>query len=104
MKNHIVISSMPRPTTEKPMTLPEEKAMRRPLSRLSLAALAVRALALVAMRIPTKPASIEKMPPVRKAKGVTRKSIVPCEPKARASSSTNTTAKTLNTVVYWCLR
>ena len=32
------ISSMPRPTTVKPMTEPEEKATRRPLFRLSEAA------------------------------------------------------------------
>ena len=48
----MVTSSMPRPTTEKPMTLPEEKATRSPLFRLSLAALAVRALAEVAIFMP----------------------------------------------------
>ena len=100
MKNHIVTSSRPRPTTEKPMTLPEEKATRSPLSRLWLAALAVRALAEVAIFMPRYPAVIEKMPPVRKANGVTRESIFPPEPKASASSTTKTMPKTLNTVVY----
>ena len=50
---------MPSPTTVKPMTEPEEMATRSPRLRLSLAALAVRALALVAMRMPTKPAMQE---------------------------------------------
>ena len=86
------------------MTLPEEKATRRPRFRLSLAACAVRALALVAIFIPINPASMEKIPPVRKAKGVTFESIFPPEPKAMTSRRTNTTANTLKTVVYCCLR
>ena len=45
-KNHRVMSSIPRPTTVKPMTEPEEKATRRPLFRLSEAAWAVRAWSL----------------------------------------------------------
>ena len=96
----MVTSSMPRPTTENPITLPEEKATFSPLFRLSLAALAVRAFAEVAIRMPIKPASMEKIPPVRNAKGVTRESICPPEAKASTRSSRNTMAKTLNTVVY----
>ena len=69
------MSSRPRPTTVKPMTEPEEKATRRPRFRLSEAAWAVRALALVAIFMPTKPASMDQMPPVRKAKGVNLDSI-----------------------------
>ena len=38
MTNQMEMSSMPRPTTVKPMTEPEEKATRRPLFRLSEAA------------------------------------------------------------------
>ena len=63
------MSSRPRPTTVKPMTLPAENATRRPLFRPSRQALAVRQLALVAIRIPTKPLSPEKNPPVRNANG-----------------------------------
>ena len=37
----MVMSSIPSPTTVKPMTEPEEKAMRRPRFRLSEAAMAV---------------------------------------------------------------
>ena len=91
---------MPRPTTVKPMTEPEEKATRSPLFRLSEAAWAVRALALVAIFMPTKPASMDQMPPVTKAKGVNWESISPPEPKAMTSKMTNTTAKTFATVVY----
>ena len=51
----MVMSSMPRPTTVKPITEPEENATRRPLFRLSEAACAVRALELVAIFMPMKP-------------------------------------------------
>ena len=51
-KNQMEMSSMPRPTTVKPMTEPEEKATRRPWFRLSIAAFAVRALALVEIFMP----------------------------------------------------
>ena len=67
--NHTLISSKPRPTTVKPITEPAEKATRRPRFRPSRQALAVRQLALVAIRIPTKPLRPEKKPPVRNAKG-----------------------------------
>ena len=59
IRNQTDTSSMPSPTTVKPMTEPEDMATRRPRLRLSFAALAVRALAVVAMRIPTKPAMQE---------------------------------------------
>ena len=104
MKNHMVISSIPRATTVKPMTEPEENATRSPRFRLSEAAWAVRALELVAIFIPMRPASMENTPPVTKAKGVKRESILPPEPKAMASSSTNTTKNTLQTVVYCCFK
>ena len=104
MKNHSVMSSMPRPTTVKPMTEPEEKATRSPLFRLSEAACAVRALELVAIFMPMKPASMDQMPPVRNAKGVNWESMSPPDPKAITSNTMNTTRNTLNTVVYWCFR
>ena len=68
-KNHTEISRRPRPTTVKPITLPAEKAMRRPLFNPSRQAFAVRAFASVAIFIPIKPERAEKKPPVTKAKG-----------------------------------
>ena len=103
-KNHREMSSIPSPTTVKPITEPEEKATRRPWFRLSLAAWAVRALALVAIFMPTRPESMDHTPPVRKAKGVNRESISPPVPKAISSSKTKTTRNTLATVAYWCFR
>ena len=102
--NQREMSSIPSPTTVKPMTEPEEKATRSPLFRLSLAAWAVRALEFVAIFIPTRPASMDQIPPVRKAKGVNLESMAPPVPKAMASSRRNTTTKTLATVAYWCDR
>ena len=99
-KNQMVMSSMPRPTTVKPMTEPEEKATRRPLFRLSEAAWAVRALELVAIFMPMRPASMDQIPPVTKANGVYLESIFPPEPNAMARRMTNTTANTFSTVVY----
>ena len=96
----MVISSIPRPTTVKPITEPEENATRRPLFRLSEAACAVRALELVAIFMPIRPASIDQMPPVMNANGVNLESILPPEAKAITSRTTNTMAKTLRTVVY----
>ena len=104
MVNQMVMSRIPRPTTVKPMTEPEEKATRRPRFRPSEAAWAVRALALVAIFMPMKPASMDQIPPVRKAKGVNLDSMSPPLPKAMISRTTKTTAKTLATVVYWCFR
>ena len=86
------------------MTEPEEKATRRPLFRLSEAAWAVRALELVAIFMPMKPASMEKMPPVTKAKGVNLESIFPPVAKAMIKRTMNTMTKTLNTVVYCCFK
>ena len=59
MRNHTETSRMPRPTTVKPMTEPDEMATRSPRLRLSLAALAVRALEEVAILMPMKPARQE---------------------------------------------
>ena len=98
------MSSMPSPTTVKPMTEPEEKATRRPLFRLSEAACAVRALELVAIFMPMKPASMDQMPPVTKANGVNLESMLPLLAKAMTSRITKTTTNTLATVVYWCFR
>ena len=57
----MVRSRRPSPTTVKPMTEPAEKAILRPRLRLSEAPWAVRALAPVAVRIPTKPERAEKI-------------------------------------------
>ena len=100
MVNQMLISSMPRPTTVKPMTAPEENATRRPRFRLSEAAWAVRALELVAIFMPIRPASMDQIPPVRKAKGVNLDSISPPLAKAMMARITKTTTKTLATVVY----
>jgi len=59
-----------RPTTVSPITEPDENASRRPSLRLRDAACAVRAFDLVAVDIPMYPASPEKNPPLRNAKGV----------------------------------
>ena len=98
--NHIEMSSMPRPTTVKPMTEPDENATRRPLFRDSEAAYAVRAFEFVAIFMPIRPASIEKIPPVRNAKGVKRDSIWPRDAKAITIRMMNTTTKTFATVEY----
>ena len=63
------ISRSPSPTTVNPMTDPAEKATFSPLFSPCWQAAAVRALALVAICIPTKPERPEKNPPVIKAKG-----------------------------------
>ena len=95
--NHTLMSSRPRPTTVKPMTLPAEKATRRPRFRPSRQALAVRQLALVAMRMPTKPDRPEKKPPVRNAKGTNHVS----RPQAAMTHSTTIMqAKKMPTTVY----
>ena len=88
----------------KPMTVPEEKATFRPWFRLSCAALAVRALAAVAIFMPIRPASIDQIPPVRNANGVTLESIWPLDAKAMISRMTKTTANTFATVEYCCFR
>ena len=56
------MSRSPSPTTVKPMTEPAEKATLRPRFRLLWQAAAVRALALVAICMPTNPDRPEKNP------------------------------------------
>ena len=68
-RNQMAMSNRPKPTTVRPITAPERKAIFKPPSRLLRAALAVRALAYVAVFIPKKPARPLKKPPVRKANG-----------------------------------
>ncbi|MBA7667447.1 hypothetical protein ES703_75536 [subsurface metagenome] len=51
--------SKPKPTTQKPITAPLEKAILSPFAQLLMVALAVLALALVAMFIPSQPARAE---------------------------------------------
>ena len=91
------ISRSPRPTTVKPMTLPAEKAMRRPRLSPSCAAAAVRQLARVAMVMPMKPERPEKKPPVTKAKGTNH---VTNPAAAMPQSTTNMHAKKTATVRY----
>ena len=100
--NHTLISSRPRPTTVKPMTEPAEKATRRPRFRPSRQALAVRQLALVAMRIPTKPDRPEKKPPVRKAIGT--HSFCTPNPYAMMENKTTRARNTEATTLYCCFR
>ena len=101
MKYQIVRSRRPRPTTVKPMTVPASKATRRPLFRLCDAALAVRQLAIVAVRIPMKPARPEKKPPVRNANGVNHESM---PAQAMQTMAAKITAKKTRTPRYWRLR
>ena len=100
-KNQTEMSRRPRPTTVKPMTLPAEKATRRPLFRPSRQALAVRQLALVAIRIPTKPLRPEKKPPVRNANGTNQVSNLQA---AIMHKTTIIQAKNTPTTVYCRLR
>ena len=67
--HQMAMSSRPRPTTVRPITAPLRKAILRPEFSERMVALAVRALAYVAVFMPTKPARPLKKPPVRKAKG-----------------------------------
>ena len=69
MSHQMEMSSRPRPTTVRPITAPLRKAICRPPFSERIVALAVRADAYVAVRMPTKPARPEKKPPVRKANG-----------------------------------
>ena len=63
------MSKSPNPTTVRPITAPERKAILRPSFSELRAALAVRAEAEVAVFMPINPANPEKKPPVRKANG-----------------------------------
>ena len=91
------MSSRPRPTTVKPMTVPAEKATFSPEFRLSRQALAVRALEAVAIFIPTKPLSPEKKPPVTKAKGTNQ--VRKCS-AAMTHRMANMHAKNTRTTLY----
>ena len=99
--NQMEISKRPRPTTVKPITEPAENATRRPRFRLVRQALAVRQLALVAMRMPMKPDRPEKKPPVTNAKGTNQ---VSRPVAAMMHSTTNMQAKKMATMVYWRFR
>ena len=63
------MSRRPSPTTVRPITAPERNAILSPELSERLTALAVLAEAKVAVFMPMNPASPEKKPPVRKAKG-----------------------------------
>ena len=56
---------MPSPTTERPMTAPDENAILKPLPKLFFTPSAALALDLVAMRMPMFPARAENMAPTR---------------------------------------
>ena len=95
------MSRSPRPTTVNPITEPAEKATLSPLFRLFWQAAAVRALALVAICIPTNPDRPEKNPPVTKAKGTNQVSM---SKAAMAARITNITAKNPIRILYCRLR
>ena len=57
---------------------------------------------LVAIFMPIRPASMDQIPPVRKAKGVNQ--VSRSLHHFKISRITKTTAKTFRTVEYWCLR
>ena len=97
-RNHMVMSSSPKPTTTSPMTAPARKATVRPLLRLSLAPWAVRLEAMVAVFIPRKPHNPEKNPPVRKA-AKTMRCCAPIRPMTKRMAETTT--KNTATTLYW---
>ena len=72
--------------------------------RLSRARFDTRTLAYVAIFMPMRPASMDQIPPVRKAKGVNLDSMLPPLAKAMMARITKTTANTFATVEYWCFR
>ena len=63
MTHRMVTPRRPMPTTVMPMTVPVRKATRSAGFRPSMAAVAVRVLPIVAMRMPTKPAVAEPIAP-----------------------------------------
>ncbi len=64
--------STPRPTTVRPMTAPPENAIPRAALRLVRAAAAVRTFALVATRMPMKPARPEHTAPTTNATAISQ--------------------------------
>ena len=99
---HREMSRSPRPTTVSPITAPERNATLSPELRERIAAFAVLAEAYVAVFIPTNPASPEKKPPVRNAKG-THVFWTP-KPYARIAKKTARMTKTIVTTLYCCFR
>ena len=100
--NHSEMSSKARPTTTRPMTAPERKAICSPLFSECLAPAVVRLEAKVAVRMPRKPASPEKKPPVMKANGT--QGFCVCSTKAMKENRINIRRKTKATTRYWRLR
>ena len=82
--------STPRPTTPRPITEPPAKATSSALPRLVRAALVVRTLALVATRMPMKPASAEHRAPVIKERAIRGEdpSALPLMPSKMATANT----------------
>ena len=68
MINNTLNPNTPKDTTPIPITAPPEKATSRALFKEVLAALVVLTLALVAIRIPIKPAKADKKAPTTKDK------------------------------------
>ena len=87
---------VPRATTVRPITAPLEKATRRALERLVLAACVVRTAAPVAVRIPTHPALADSNAPTRNAIAV--------NPERKAQSTTNITTTKPDKTVYSVFR
>src|SRR5690606_20945255 len=83
----------PRPTTPRPMTEPPAKATSRALPKEVLAACVVLTLALVATRIPIKPARAEQMAPTTKDTAtlpLEPVSLLPLKNNRIATATTNT--------------
>ena len=96
------MSKSPNPTTTSPMTAPLLNAIRNPRLRLWLTAFAVRAEAYVAVFIPKKPHSPEKIPPVRKAKGT--HGFCTLSTYDMKANTRHSMMKIIATTLYCCLR
>ena len=95
------MSKSPSPTTVRPITEPEEKAILRPLLSPSRAPFAVREFAYVAIFIPTNPESPEKNPPVKNANGTNGERNPETD---RITKTMNIITKNTPTVLYCLLR
>ncbi len=101
-KNHKEMSKSPIPTTISPITAPLLNATWSPWFRDFLAPSAVLELALVAVFIPRKPASPDRKPLVKNAKGTTFD--WECSPKEIKRRTRNAPIKNIPTTLYCCRR
>jgi len=101
-KNQTQMLSRAKPTTTKPITEPARKDTVRASFSPRRAAFAVRALALVAVRIPRKPQRPEKNAPARKANGI--HGLCVFHTKAIARKIPKSSSTTTPTMRYCCRR